>query len=50
MTVNRHLLLLVAAIVCFTVALLLALSVFTGGNEQAWEDGGFLALALSFIP
>lgn len=50
MTVNRHLLLLIAALVCFVVALLLALSVFTGGNQAAWVGGGFVALTLSFIP
>lgn len=50
MTVNRSLVFIVAAVVCFVVALLLALSVFSGGNEQAWEIGGFLALALSFLP
>ena len=50
MTLNRRLLFLLAAIVCFVVALLLTLSVFTGGNEHAWEVGGFLALALSFLP
>ena len=50
MTVNRHLLFLIAAVVCFVVALLLSLSVFTGGNEDAWTIGGFLALTLSFIP
>jgi hypothetical protein len=36
--------------VCFVIALLLALAVFTGGNEQAWVDGGLLSLALSFLP
>ncbi len=50
MTVTRPLLFLVAAIVCFVVALLLALSVFSGGNEQAWVDGGLLAFALAHLP
>lgn len=50
MTLNRSLLFLIAAIVCFVVALLLVLSVFSGGDEQAWEVGGLLALALSFLP
>ena len=50
MTLNRSLIFLIAAIVCFVVALLLALAVFTGGNEHAWEVGGLLALALSFLP
>lgn len=50
MTLTRSLFFLIAAILCFAIALLLALSVFSGGNQQAWEDGGLLALALSFIP
>jgi hypothetical protein len=50
MTVTRSVFFLVAAIVCFVIALLIALSVFAGGNEHAWEIGGFLALALSFVP
>ncbi len=50
MTVNRHLILLIAAIVCFLVALLLALGVFSGGNEPAWTAGGLLAFAASFLP
>ena len=50
MTLNRSLLFLVAAIVCFVIALLLTLSVFSGGNVQAWELGGLLALTLSFVP
>ena len=50
MTHNRSLIFLVAAVVCFVVALLLALSVFNGGNQTAWEYGGLLALTLSFLP
>jgi len=50
MTLNRSLLFLVAAVVCFVVALLLTLGAFSGGNTQAWEIGGFLSLALSFLP
>ncbi len=50
MTINRSLLFIIAAVVCFVIALLLSLSVFSGGNTQAWELGGLLALALSFIP
>ncbi len=37
-----------AAALCFAVALLLALGVFTGGNAVAWTDGGLLSLALGF--
>lgn len=50
MTFNRSLFFLIAAIVCFVIALLLALSVFAGGDVQAWTLGGLLAFALSFVP
>jgi hypothetical protein len=50
MTLNRSLFFLIAAIVCFVIALLLVLSVFSGGNMVAWELGGLLSLALSFVP
>jgi hypothetical protein len=50
MTLNRSLIFLIAAVVCFVVALLLALAVFSGGNQSAWVDGGLLAFALSFLP
>lgn len=50
MTLNRSLLLLIAAILCFTVALLLTLGVFSSGDEHAWELGGLLAFAGSFLP
>jgi hypothetical protein len=47
---HHSLVFIVAAVVCFVVALLLALSVFSGGNETAWTVGGLLALTLSFLP
>lgn len=50
MTLNRSLFFLVAAIVCFVVALLLTLSVIHGGNEPAWLVGGLLAFALAHLP
>lgn len=40
---------LVAAVVCFVVALLLALGAFSGGNEEAWKVGGLLAFALGLL-
>lgn len=43
------LLFLIAAVVCFVVALLIAAAAISG-NGQAWLDGGLLALALSFLP
>jgi hypothetical protein len=49
MTVNRHLIFIVAACVCFVVALLLAVGAFHGSNESAWGYGGLLSLALSFL-
>ena len=50
MTVNRSLVLLVVAIVCFAVGLLLALSVINGGNQDAWLFGGLLAFAAVHLP
>lgn len=46
---NRSFLFLVAACVCFSVALLCAVSV-VHSNGAAWADGGLLAFALSFLP
>jgi len=50
MTVNRRLLFLIAALVCFAILLLLALNVISGGNETAWLAGGLLTFAASFLP
>ncbi len=50
MLAHRRILLLLAATVCFTVALLLSLTVLTGSNEEAWKLGGLLALTLSLVP
>ena len=47
MTLNR--ILLVIAVICFAVALLLGLDVFSGSHEQAWTAGGLLAFAASFL-
>lgn len=46
MTAARRLLLLAAAL-CFAIALLLELAVFTGSNAAAWQTGGLLAVALA---
>jgi hypothetical protein len=48
-TVPRRLIFLIAAIVCFVIALLLSLGVFTGNNQDSWELGGLLSLTLSFL-
>lgn len=45
---NLPLILLLAAAVCFVVALLVALSAVTG-NYDAWLVGGLLAWALSLL-
>jgi hypothetical protein len=50
MVLNRNLFFLIAAAVCFIVALLLSLSVFKGSNEAAWAFGGALAFVLAHIP
>lgn len=49
MKITARILFLVAAVVCFTIALLLTLDVVSGGNTDAWRDGGLLALALGFV-
>lgn len=50
MPFTRSVFFLVAAAVCFTVALLLSTAVVHGGNTVAWAVGGLLALTLSFLP
>lgn len=47
MTVNLSRFFIVAAVVCFAIATLVATGVVTS-NETAWEAGGLLALAASF--
>lgn len=42
-------LLLVASLVCFIIALLLSLAVFSGGNLTAWTLGGAVAFVASFL-
>lgn len=49
MTVTPARFFLVAAVVCFTIALLLATAVVHGSSMIAWELGGLLSLALSFL-
>lgn len=49
MTVTRSLLFLLAAVVCFAVALLVAVSAITS-NYDAWLAGGLLSYVLSCLP
>lgn len=49
MVLNRSLLFLVAAIICFAIGLLLAVSVFSG-DQNPWLFGGLLAFALAHLP
>lgn len=49
MALSWKLILLVASVVCFVVALLLALGAFSGGDTLAWAFGGALAFVLSFL-
>ena len=49
-SLNRGLLFLVAAILCFAIALLISTGVLDSNTARDWELGGFLALALSFLP
>lgn len=46
---NANRVLLIAAAVCFAVALLGALGAFHGVDAQAWGYGGLLALALGLV-
>lgn len=50
MPITRSLFLLIAAVICFVIALLLTLGEFSGGNVDAWGFGGLVAFAASFIP
>ena len=50
MVLNRSLFFIVASVLCFAIALLLTLNVFSGGNIQAWTEGGLLSFALAHLP
>jgi hypothetical protein len=47
---NRSLFLLVAAVVCFVVALMLELGVVNGSDWHAWTLGGLVAFAAAHLP
>lgn len=47
---NRTLLLIIVAVVCFLVALLIAAGTVGSGNEPAWVAGGLLAFAAAHLP
>lgn len=47
MVFTRSLFFLVAAAVCFAIALLGAVGVLHGVAEQAWVDGGLLSFVLA---
>lgn len=49
MTITPAKLLVVASAICFTIALLLSLAVFTGSNMLAWAFGGALAFVLAAL-
>jgi hypothetical protein len=48
--VNRSVVFVIAAVVCFVVALLLSLGVISGSNQEAWMIGGLLSFALAHLP
>lgn len=50
MALNRSLVFLVIAILCFAVGLLLAVDVISGSNVTAWALAGLLAFAASHLP
>lgn len=49
-TLNRSLLFLIVALVCFLIALLLATDILSGGNYAAWVAGGLAAFVAAHIP
>ena len=49
MTITRPLVFLIAAAVCFAVALLIATGIVTSTHEQAFVDGRLLSFVLGHI-
>jgi len=47
--VNLAMLFLIGAIVCFAVALLIAVGAFSSNDWDAWLSGGFLSYAISKV-
>ena len=50
MQVTASVVLTIVAVVCFIVALLLALTVIDSGNFDAWVAGGLAAFAAAHLP
>lgn len=50
MVVNRSLVFLVVAIVCFAIGLCVAVNLLSGGNLDGWLFAGLLAFALAHLP
>ena len=50
MNLNRSLVFLIAAIVCFLVGFLLAVDVISGSNVTAWTLAGLTAFAAAHLP
>lgn len=50
MALNRSLVFLVIAVLCFAVALLLAVDIVSGSNFSAWIAAGLLAFAAAHLP
>jgi hypothetical protein len=51
MVINRTFILILAACVCFAIALLIALGVSLGGSTFSdWLAGGLLSFALAHLP
>lgn len=48
--VPRSLFFLLASIVCFLIALLMAVGIVYGDAQDAWTLGGLLSLAISMLP
>ena len=49
MTINRNLILLLAAIICFVVGFLLGIDVFDG-DQAPWLFGGLALFAAAHLP
>lgn len=50
MVVNRSLIFLIIAVLCFAIGLLLAVDVISGSNVTAWALAGLLAFAAAHLP
>lgn len=50
MVLNRSLLFLVCALVCFVILFLLAIDALSGGNSAAWLAAGLVFFTAAHLP